>query len=101
MLEFVSLPWSEVCFASYLLPCIILYFTSCLSQDYTGNAGDLAIGWAIAVGAPFVFRKWGCWAGVCVGLLGGRWAGVCVGLLGGRWAGVCGGLLGGRWVVGG
>jgi len=24
-------------------------------QDYTGNAGDIAIGWAIAVGAPFSF----------------------------------------------
>ena len=26
-------------------------------QDYTGNAGDIAIGWAIAVGAPFAFRE--------------------------------------------
>jgi hypothetical protein len=24
-------------------------------QDYTGSAGDIAIGWSIAVGAPFAF----------------------------------------------
>ncbi len=24
-------------------------------QDYTGNATDIAVGWAIAVGAPFAF----------------------------------------------
>ncbi len=24
-------------------------------QDYTGNATDIALGWAIAVGAPFAF----------------------------------------------
>ena len=26
-------------------------------QDYTGTAGDIAIGWAIGVGAPFAFRE--------------------------------------------
>ncbi len=26
-----------------------------LMQDYTGNAGDIALGWSIAVGAPFAF----------------------------------------------
>ncbi len=25
------------------------------TQDYTGTAGDIAIGWAIGVGAPFAF----------------------------------------------
>lgn len=24
-------------------------------QDYTGTATDIAIGWAVAVGAPFAF----------------------------------------------
>lgn len=28
-----------------------------IHQDATGNAADIAIGWAIAVGAPFAFRK--------------------------------------------
>ena len=28
-----------------------------IHQDYTGNAGDIAIGWAIGVGAPFAFRE--------------------------------------------
>ena len=27
-------------------------------QDYTGTAGDIAIGWAIGVGAPFAFREY-------------------------------------------
>ena len=39
-------------------------------QDYTGTAGDIAIGWAIGVGAPFAFREC-CWDAllttVCVG----------------------------------
>lgn len=34
-------------------------------QDYTGDATDIAIGWAIGVGAPFAFRKWGCKPGRC------------------------------------
>ena len=28
-----------------------------IHQDHTGNAADVAIGWAIAVGAPFAFRE--------------------------------------------
>lgn len=27
-------------------------------QDATGNAADVAIGWAIGVGAPFAFREY-------------------------------------------
>ncbi len=27
-------------------------------QDATGNAADIAIGWAIGVGAPFAFREY-------------------------------------------
>ena len=27
----------------------------CLAQDATGTAADIAVGWAIAVGAPFAF----------------------------------------------
>lgn len=42
-----------------------------IHQDYTGNAGDIAIGWAIGVGAPFAFRE--CLGG-CVGAGGKRWA---------------------------
>ena len=30
-------------------------------QDYTGTAGDIAIGWAIGVGAPFAFRESQTW----------------------------------------
>lgn len=26
-----------------------------IHQDYTGTAGDIAIGWAVGVGAPFAF----------------------------------------------
>ena len=35
-------------------------------QDYTGTAGDIAIGWAIGVGAPFAFREC-CVTVLCVG----------------------------------
>ncbi len=44
------------------MPCRAL-----LLQDATGNATDVAVGWAIAVGAPFAFcttleseyKRWG------------------------------------------
>ena len=31
-----------------------------IHQDYTGTAADIAIGWAIGVGAPFAFRESAC-----------------------------------------
>lgn len=31
-----------------------------IQQDATGQAADIAIGWAIGVGAPFAFREFGC-----------------------------------------
>ena len=30
-------------------------------QDATGNAADIAVGWAIAIGAPFAFGALLCW----------------------------------------
>lgn len=30
-------------------------YVCCVVQDATGNAADIAVGWAIGVGAPFAF----------------------------------------------
>ncbi len=41
-------------------------------QDATGNAADIAVGWAIAVGAPFAFRTCGGDCGGGEGKRGGE-----------------------------
>ena len=38
-------------------PITDLHLLACAVQDATGTAGDIAIGWAIGVGAPFAFRE--------------------------------------------
>jgi len=41
-------PWAHALSGERLPPCRVL-------QDYTGTAGDIALGWTVAVGAPFAF----------------------------------------------
>ena len=38
-----------------MLSCAQMSKDACWLQDATGNAADIAVGWAIAVGAPFAF----------------------------------------------
>ena len=43
--------------ADVRLQCRQLVMVSPLSQDATGNAADIAVGWAIGCGAPFAFGE--------------------------------------------